>query len=213
MYRVVVVAGHEVHVRQAAPALGQEQELEVSPVAVIAGHAGGLALIPPEELARAAVVLFLPVIPVDRGFRWDAEGARRPPLVVHDINGRVDVLSAVTLGARGYVGFAEPEALADRILRVARGQPALPPAAEEACRRVLREVRRTDPRLETVTAQEIAMLKMWAEEHAIKEIATAFKVSDRTVTNRFRSLCAKLKVEHKALALPILQQAGLVQFE
>jgi DNA-binding NarL/FixJ family response regulator len=213
VYSVVLVADQAVHARLDAQALGREKELEVAHVVPEGGLAALSAHLSPERLAEAAVAVFIPAEPVAPRLRWDAGQGGRPPLVVHDIEGRVDVLSAVALGARGYVGFAEPEALADRILRVANKQPALPPEAEEACRLCLREVRRTDLRLEKVTAQEIAMLKMWAEDHAIKEIATAFKVAERTVTNRFQSLCAKLKVKHKALALPILLEAGLVRFE
>lgn len=210
MYRVVLVAGHEVHVRQAAQILRREKELDLSPVAVIVGLARELALLAPEELAQAAVVLFLPAMRVNRGFRWDEEGGRRPPLVVYDVAGQVEVLTALRMGVRGYVDFGEPEVLAESVLRVAKGELVVPAETAEDLRLSLRTVMRADPRIQRLRPEEIKRMRLVAGGRTLKQAGRAARKTPSASYHDFARIRDKLEVETTAEALALLVEAGQV---
>jgi DNA-binding NarL/FixJ family response regulator len=159
---VVVVAHRSVHARLVAHALDGKQELKVSGTSTGSRLRRALAGLPRSALAGAAVVVFAPAEPVDLREEGNAGREHRPPLVIYDVEGRVDVVTAMELGARGYVGYWEPEALVERVLQLAQGELALPPDAaaqlERTLQRTLHTIASASPGIRGLTEEETEIM-------------------------------------------------------
>jgi DNA-binding NarL/FixJ family response regulator len=203
--RILLVDDHAVVRVGLRTILGDDPRLE------IAGEAGTGA----EALRRAGelrpdVVLLDLRLPDQPGFevcRQLKAGAAPPAVLV--LTSFADdqlVLEAISAGADGYLlKDFEQTALADALVRVARGASVLDPTI---ARKVL-DARRADPaapvpvavRLQRLTPQERRTLALLGEGRTNKEIATTMRLSEGTVRNCLTVVFAKLGVASRTEAV------------
>jgi two-component system response regulator NreC len=124
---------------------------------------------------------------------------------------------SVEIGAHGYVLKDSPaEQLVNGIREVARGGNFLSPRLLSRLVDDLRDQGRGSlrkPRFGTLTKREIEILKMLAEGQSVKEIATAFDLSVKTVEAHKFNLMRKLDIHNKAQLVQFAIQKKIIRIQ
>lgn len=210
--RVLLVDDHAVVREGLAAVLARSSALEV------VGQAGSAA----EAIAMAAehqpdVVVMDIRMPGDSGIDACREIVNRwPEMRVLMLTSYADdeaVLASIMAGASGYVlKQVGSSGLIEAIERVGRGESLLDPGVT---RRVLEEVRtlatERDPKLSTLSEQELRILALIAEGKTNKEIAAQVYLSEKTVRNYVSGILAKLDLANRAEAAAFAVRKGVYQ--
>jgi DNA-binding NarL/FixJ family response regulator len=118
-------------------------------------------------------------------------------LVLTSFGDRERVLAAIDAGAIGYVlKDAEPAAITDAVLAVARGESPLDPRAARAVLNARRERR---PLME-LTAREREVLSLVGAGLANKQIARRLDISEKTVKAHLTSVFRRIGVDDRMQA-------------
>jgi DNA-binding NarL/FixJ family response regulator len=126
------------------------------------------------------------------------------------------VFSALRAGASGFMlKDAEPEELLAAIRAVATGDAVVAPSAT---RRLLEQVAdrlpgpvRADPRLETITERERAVLLAVARGASNAEIGAELYMAEATVKTHVGRLLAKLEKRDRVQLVVLAYESGLVR--
>jgi DNA-binding NarL/FixJ family response regulator len=111
------------------------------------------------------------------------------------------LLNAIMAGASGYVlKEIRGTALVDAIRMVANGESLLDPQLTQRVVARLRHGPKSDPALESLTAQERRILLLIAEGLTNRQIAERMFLAEKTVKNYVSSLLAKLGMERRTQA-------------
>ena len=120
------------------------------------------------------------------------------------------VIAAVLAGASGFFEkVIAPEALLDCIRKVAAGNSILDPIFSQLVIDHLSQIRKSDDQrhlLQTLTKQEMKILKFVVEGKTNKEIARMVGLSDKTVRNYLSNVFQKLNVERRSQAIGVFMK-------
>ncbi len=117
-----------------------------------------------------------------------------------------DLLDAVMAGARGYLTKdMSPEALQRALRSAYRGELVMPRAMAARLVRRLTEVARSRggldaPELERLSVREREVLRLVANGHTDREIASALTISPRTAETHVAAILRKLEVRNRSEA-------------
>lgn len=154
-----------------------------------------------------------------------ANGSRAAVIILTTFHEDEYVVRALQAGARGYLlKDVDHRILADAIRTVHAGHGLIQPEVTGA---VLRELARStagalpapappappqpSPRLELLSARELAILRLLGMGHSNQEISHQLAISIGTVKNHISSILAKLDVRDRTQAALLAQEAGLHQ--
>jgi DNA-binding NarL/FixJ family response regulator len=181
---------------------GLVQLLSASPEIDVVGAAGdGEAAVAAALEHRPDVVLMdlsMPGVDGVEATRRLSEHEDGPRvLVLTSFGDRERVLAAIDAGAIGYVlKDAEPAAITDAVLAVARGESPLDPRAARAVLNARRERR---PLME-LTAREREVLSLVGAGLANKQIARRLDISEKTVKAHLTSVFRRIGVDDRMQA-------------
>ncbi|TMC50713.1 MAG: response regulator transcription factor [Chloroflexi bacterium] len=194
MIRVLVADDHPV-VRH-----GLCTMLEIEDDIVVVGRAGdGEEAVEQARETHPDIILMDVQMPnVDgiealRRIRAEDPGAR--VIVLTTYRNEDYIFPSLRAGARGYLlKDASRQELADAIRAVARGESLLDPAVAET-------VNNADRRHDTLTARELEVLRLMADQHSNAQIAEKLFVSENTVKTHVSNILAKLGCADRAAAV------------
>lgn len=203
--RVLVVDDHALLRTGVANIINQEPELEV-----VAEAANGLEAVEAFRQHRPDVTLMDLRMPgmegveaVNRIRELDPQ-ARVVVLTTYDAD--EDIARALQAGAKAYIlKDIAAEALIACIHDVLAGKTYLAPAAAAKLAERVTQVQ--------LTPRELASLRLMADGHSNKEIASALKISERTVKTHLGHLFEKLGVTSRTEAVRVATRRGLVRFD
>ena len=210
--RVFLVDDHEVVRRGLGDLLGMEDDLDV------VGEAGtvheALTRIPAVRPHVAVLDVRLPDgsgVSVCRDIR-----ASDPTIACLMLTSYADdeaLFEAIMAGASGYVlKDIRGHDLVDAIRQVAAGRSLLDPVATQRVLERLRDGHRQDPRVESLSEQELRILNLIGEGLTNRQIGDTLHLAEKTVKNYVSSLLAKLGMERRtqaaAYAVRMDMQAG-----
>ena len=203
--RVLVVDDHALLRTGVANIINQEPELEV-----VAEAANGLEAVEAFRQHRPDVTLMDLRMPgmegveaVNRIRELDPQ-ARVVVLTTYDAD--EDIARALQAGAKAYIlKDIAAEALIACIHDVLAGKTYLAPAAAAKLAERVTQVQ--------LTPRELASLRLMADGHSNKEIASALKISERTVKTHMGHLFEKLGVTSRTEAVRVATRRGLVRFD
>ena len=117
-----------------------------------------------------------------------------------------DIARALQAGAKAYIlKDIAADALVACIRDVLAGKTYLAPAAAAKLAEHVTQVQ--------LTPRELAALRLLANGHSNKEIATALEISERTVKSHLAHLFEKLQVTSRTEAVRVATRRGLVRFD
>ena len=203
--RVLVVDDHALLRTGVANIINLEPELEV-----VAEAANGADAIEAFRQHRPDVVLMDLRMPGMEGveavtrIREIDPHARVVVLTTYDAD--EDIARALQAGAKAYIlKDIAAEALVSCIRDVLVGKTYLAPAAAAKLAERVTQVQ--------LTPRELSALRLLANGHSNKEIATALQISERTVKTHLGHLFEKLGVTSRTEAVRVGTRRGLVRFD
>jgi DNA-binding NarL/FixJ family response regulator len=117
-----------------------------------------------------------------------------------------DIYQALKEGACAYINkYASAEELLNTIHRVYSGERVFSNSILEKF-----DERRTR---KDITTREFQILEMMAKGLTNREIGHALQVSEFTVKNQIKSICAKLEVSHRTEATRVAIERGLIPID
>lgn len=117
-----------------------------------------------------------------------------------------DIYQALKEGASAYVNkYASGEELLNTIHRVHSGEHVF-------SKRILEKFDERRTRKD-ITTREFQILEMMAKGLTNREIGHALQVSEFTVKNQIKSICAKLEVSHRTEATRVAIERGLIHID
>ena len=117
-----------------------------------------------------------------------------------------DIYQALKEGARAYINkYASGEELLSTIHRVHSGEHVF-------SKRILEKFDERRTRRD-ITTREFQILEMMAKGLTNREIGHALQVSEFTVKNQIKSICAKLEVSHRTKATRVAIERGLIPID
>ena len=143
------------------------------------------------------------------------EGFEAPVLALTDRTGGADVLEALKLGVRGYLGKADGlRGVADAIRGIVSGErlitPDLEQAAVMALGRFARQAREGSEMSASLTPREREILLMVSDGLTMQQIARRLSISPRTVETHVAKLYRKLGVRTRMQAVTRAASLGLI---
>jgi two-component system NarL family response regulator len=203
--RVLVVDDHSLLRTGVANIINHESDLEV-----IAEAANGRDAIEAFLLHRPDVVLMdlrmpeMEGVEAVRRIREIDPQARVVVLTTYDAD--EDIARALQAGAKAYIlKDISADALVACVRDVLAGKTYLAPAAAAKLAERVTQVQ--------LTPRELAALRLLANGHSNKEIATALEISERTVKSHLAHLFEKLQVTSRTEAVRVSTRRGLVRFD
>lgn len=203
--RVLVVDDHALLRTGVANIITQEADLEV-----VAEAANGLDAVEAFREHRPDVTLMdlrmpgLEGVEAVRRIRAIDPQARVVVLTTYDAD--EDIARALQAGAKAYIlKDIAADALIACIRDVLDGKTYLAPAAAAKLAERVTQVQ--------LTPRELAALRLLADGHSNKEIATALDISERTVKSHLGHLFEKLGVTSRTEAVRVATRRGLVRFD
>jgi two-component system NarL family response regulator len=203
--RVLVVDDHALLRTGVANIINQEPELEV-----VAEAANGIEAVEAFARHRPDVTLMDLRMPGMEG----VEAVRRiraiDPLarviVLTTYDADEDIARALQAGAKAYIlKDIAAAALVACIHDVLAGKTYLAPSAAAKLAERVTQIQ--------LTPRELAALRLLADGHSNKEIATALTISERTVKTHLGHLFEKLGVTSRTEAVRVATRRGLVRFD
>jgi DNA-binding NarL/FixJ family response regulator len=203
--RVLVVDDHSLLRTGVANIINQESDLEV-----VAEAANGRDAIDAFLAHRPDVVLMdlrmpeMEGVEAVRRIREIDPQARVVVLTTYDAD--EDIARALQAGAKAYIlKDIAADALVACVRDVLAGKTYLAPAAAAKLAEHVTQVQ--------LTPRELAALRLLANGHSNKEIATALGISERTVKSHLAHLFEKLQVTSRTEAVRVATRRGLVRFD
>ena len=203
--RVLVVDDHSLLRTGVANIINQEPGLEV-----VGEAANGREAIAAFERHRPDVVLMdlrmpeMEGVEAIRRIREIDPQARVVVLTTYDAD--EDIARALQAGAKAYIlKDIAADALVACVRDVLAGKTYLAPAAAAKLAEHVTQVQ--------LTPRELAALRLLANGHSNKEIATALEISERTVKSHLAHLFEKLQVTGRTEAVRVATRRGLVRFD
>jgi len=203
--RVLVVDDHSLLRTGVANIINQEPGLDV-----VAEAASGQEAIDAFRVHRPDVVLMDLRMPEMEGvealkrIREIDPSARVIVLTTYDAD--EDIARALQVGAKAYIlKDIAASALITCIRDVLAGKTYLAPSAAAKLAERVTQVQ--------LTPRELASLRLLADGHSNKEIATALTISERTVKSHLGHLFEKLGVTSRTEAVRVATRRGLVRFD
>jgi len=203
--RVLVVDDHSLLRTGVANIINQETDLEV-----VAEAANGRDAIDAFLIHRPDVVLMdlrmpeMEGVEAIRRIREIDPQARVVVLTTYDAD--EDIARALQAGAKAYIlKDIAADALVACVRDVLAGKTYLAPAAAAKLAEHVTQVQ--------LTPRELAALRLLANGHSNKEIATALEISERTVKSHLAHLFEKLQVTSRTEAVRVATRRGLVRFD
>ena len=203
--RVLVVDDHSLLRTGVANIINHESDLEV-----VAEAANGREAIAAFLLHRPDVVLMdlrmpeMEGVEAVRRIRDIDPQARVVVLTTYDAD--EDIARALQAGAKAYIlKDISADALVACVRDVLAGKTYLAPAAAAKLAERVTQVQ--------LTPRELAALRLLANGHSNKEIATALEISERTVKSHLAHLFEKLQVTSRTEAVRVATRRGLVRFD
>ena len=203
--RVLVVDDHSLLRTGVANIINQETDLEV-----VAEAANGRDAIDAFLIHRPDVVLMdlrmpeMEGVEAIRRIREIDPQARVVVLTTYDAD--EDIARALQAGAKEYIlKDIAADALVACVRDVLAGKTYLAPAAAAKLAEHVTQVQ--------LTPRELAALRLLANGHSNKEIATALEISERTVKSHLAHLFEKLQVTSRTEAVRVATRRGLVRFD
>ena len=203
--RVLVVDDHSLLRTGLANIINQETDLEV-----VAEAANGRDAIDAFLLHHPDVVLMdlrmpeMEGVEAIRRIREIDPQARVVVLTTYDAD--EDIARALQAGAKAYIlKDIAADALVACVRDVLAGKTYLAPAAAAKLAEHVTQVQ--------LTPRELAALRLLANGHSNKEIATALEISERTVKSHLAHLFEKLQVTSRTEAVRVATRRGLVRFD
>ena len=203
--RVLVVDDHSLLRTGVAHIINQETDLEV-----VAEAANGRDAIDAFLIHRPDVVLMdlrmpeMEGVEAIRRIREIDPQARVVVLTTYDAD--EDIARALQAGAKAYIlKDIAADALVACVRDVLAGKTYLAPAAAAKLAEHVTQVQ--------LTPRELAALRLLANGHSNKEIATALEISERTVKSHLAHLFEKLQVTSRTEAVRVATRRGLVRFD
>lgn len=203
--RVLVVDDHSLLRTGVANIINQEPGLEV-----VAEAANGLEAIAAFLTHRPDVVLMdlrmpeMEGVEAVRRIREIDPQARVVVLTTYDAD--EDIARALQAGAKAYIlKDIAADALVARVRDVLAGKTYLAPSAAAKLAERVTQVQ--------LTPRELAALRLLANGHSNKEIATALEIAERTVKSHLGHLFEKLGVTSRTEAVRVATRRGLVRFD
>ncbi len=203
--RVLVVDDHALLRTGVANIINQEPALEV-----VAEAANGVEAVEAFRLHRPDVTLMDLRMPGMEGveavnrIRAIDPHARVVVLTTYDAD--EDIARALQAGAKAYIlKDIAADALIACIHDVLAGKTYLAPAAAAKLAERVTQVQ--------LTPRELAALRLLADGHSNKEIASTLKISERTVKTHLGHLFEKLGVTSRTEAVRVATRRGLVRFD
>ena len=203
--RVLVVDDHSLLRTGVANIINQESDLEV-----VAEAANGRDAIDAFLVHRPDVVLMdlrmpeMEGVEAVRRIREIDPQARVVVLTTYDAD--EDIARALQAGAKAYIlKDIAADALVACVRDVLAGKTYLAPAAAAKLAEHVTQVQ--------LTPRELAALRLLANGHSNKEIATALGISERTVKSHLAHLFEKLQVTSRTEAVRVATRRGLVRFD
>jgi len=203
--RVLLVDDHALLRTGVANIINQEPDLQV-----VAEAGDGAEALVAWERHRPDVTLLDLRMPVMEGVEVVRQIRARDPhalvivLTTYDTDGEIS--SALKAGAKAYVlKDIAADALVGCIHDVLAGKTYLAPAAAAKLAEGVTRVQ--------LTPREMAALKLVADGKANKEIATALKISERTVKTHLAHLFEKLGATSRTEAVKVATRRGLVRLD
>jgi DNA-binding NarL/FixJ family response regulator len=191
--RIIVVDDHPVVREGLTAALAREFEIAASFASA-------------EELLRSRVDADVVLLDLELPGRSGGDaiaGIEKPVLVLTAYASDEQIDAVLRAGARGYLlKGAALEEIARAIRAVARGERYLDPRIASRAA-ALAHAPRLSPR-------ERDVLRLLAEGTSNKEIASALRVTERTVKFHVTSIFNKLGAENRAQAVTLAHQRGLI---
>ena len=210
--RVLVADDHEIVRKGLKLLLGAEPDLEVVAEATDGEEAVKRALHDDIDLAILDIGM-----PRKTGLQAANELGRRRPelriLILSMYDNEQFLFEALKAGASGYVlkSGADDDIVA--ACRAAmRGEPFLYPSAVHALvRDVIRRADERSEELELLTPRELEVLKLIAEGHSSKEIATTLVLSIKTVESHRANILGKLGMRDRVDLTRYAIRRGLIE--
>jgi two-component system, NarL family, response regulator len=203
--RVLVVDDHALLRTGVANIINQEPELEV-----VAEAANGIEAVEAFARHRPDVTLMDLRMPGMEGveavrlIRAIDPLARVIVLTTYDAD--EDIARALQAGAKAYIlKDIAAAALVACIHDVLAGKTYLAPSAAAKLAERVTQIQ--------LTPRELAALRLLADGHSNKEIATALTISERTVKTHLGHLFEKLGVTSRTEAVRVATRRGLVRFD
>ncbi|MPY91054.1 MAG: response regulator [Luteitalea sp.] len=203
--RVLLVDDHALLRTGVANIVNQEPDL-----CVVAEAPNGTEAVDAFERHRPDVTLLDLRMPVMEGVEAVRQIRERDPeakiIVLTTYDTDEDIARALKAGAKAYVlKDISAEALIACIHDVLAGKTYLAPAAAA---KLAERVTRLQ-----LTPRELATLRLMADGQANKEIATALRISERTVKTHVGHLFEKLGVASRTEAVKVATRRGLVRLD
>ena len=203
--RVLVVDDHALLRTGVANIINQEPELEV-----VAEAANGVDAVEAFLRHRPDVTLMDLRMPGMEGVeavgRIRAIDPQARVIVLTTYDADEDIARALQAGAKAYIlKDIAASALVQCIHDVLAGKTYLAPAAAAKLAERVTQVQ--------LTPRELAALRLLADGHSNKEIATALEISERTVKTHLGHLFEKLGVTSRTEAVRVATRRGLVRFD
>ena len=202
---MLVVDDHSLLRTGVANIINQETDLEV-----VAEAANGRDAIDAFLIHRPDVVLMdlrmpeMEGVEAIRRIREIDPQARVVVLTTYDAD--EDIARALQAGAKAYIlKDIAADALVACVRDVLAGKTYLAPAAAAKLAEHVTQVQ--------LTPRELAALRLLANGHSNKEIATALEISERTVKSHLAHLFEKLQVTSRTEAVRVATRRGLVRFD
>jgi DNA-binding NarL/FixJ family response regulator len=203
--RVLVVDDHALLRTGVANIINHEADLEV-----VAEAANGHDAIDAFLIHHPDVVLMdlrmpgMEGVEAIRRIREIDPQARVVVLTTYDAD--EDIARALQAGAKAYIlKDISADALIACVRDVLAGKTYLAPAAAAKLAERVTQVQ--------LTPRELAALRLLANGHSNKEIATSLEISERTVKSHLAHLFEKLQVTSRTEAVRVATRRGLVRFD
>jgi two-component system NarL family response regulator len=203
--RVLVVDDHSLLRTGVANIINQETDLEV-----VAEASNGRDAIDAFQAHHPDVVLMdlrmpeMEGVEAIRRIREIDPQARVVVLTTYDAD--EDIARALQAGAKAYIlKDIAADALVACVRDVLAGKTYLAPAAAAKLAEHVTQVQ--------LTPRELAALRLLANGHSNKEIATSLGISERTVKSHLAHLFEKLQVTSRTEAVRVATRRGLVRFD
>jgi two-component system response regulator NreC len=212
-YSLVLADDHQI-LRDGVKAILARQEEFV----VVAEAGNGLDTIQICKRLRPDLVLMAIALPGVNGVEVTAELLRHAPatkvVILSMYDDEQSVVGAIRAGARAYVLKRNSASdLLEALRMVARGGSYLSPQVSD---RLLRRIQRGDlagaaaaAPIESLSPRELQVMRLVAEGHTSKEIATLLRLGLQTVRSYRKTLMRKLGVTNAASLTQLAVSAGV----
>jgi DNA-binding NarL/FixJ family response regulator len=202
---VLLVDDHALLRTGVANIINQEPDLQV-----VAEAANGLEALDAFDRHHPDVTLLDLRMPVMEGVEAVRQMRERDPqakvIVLTTYDADEDIARALQAGAKAYIlKDIAADALVACVRDVLAGKTYLAPAAAAKLAEHVTQVQ--------LTPRELAALRLLANGHSNKEIATALEISERTVKSHLAHLFEKLQVTSRTEAVRVATRRGLVRFD